>query len=422
MPNRNERIEYIKKTQQDVGNTNQKTYKIPWRGKSLYLPIFRLDINYLMYSLKNFRTNRQQIEYQENHKEHPNIFGDPESRIGQEAQFEILSRMLDESGKDIIQDLKSRGQEDPAIITYDGFIINGNRRISAMKKMGNKYADCVILSENASRGDLYDIEQELQLSQDFKQEYHWINELMSIDYGLRELNTSVEVMAKRLRIDQKDVIIRRDRKFLIDKFLEWKNMPNRYDYGMLDDTEQAFTDLEKFLRNTKFNSLQKQEVQLAVFNLIEKRPDEGRLYSHINNLFSNFEEIHEILVTDLENQAVAGSSQKNPVSSSGDSLLDNLAGLENQDDKNISSVKDFLDPSKASINTVHILDAINDIVAEKGENKVNETLYAGVDKALRALSGLSFSVKYTRLHETKEKLKIIVKKASLLIEEIEKNS
>jgi hypothetical protein len=121
MKNRTERIEYISRTLDSGGDTN---YSVPWRDATINPPIIRLDISYLMFWLQNSRTIRQQIEYQQNHQDQPDIFADPETSMGQAAQYKILCEMLNTTGKDIIRDIEDRGQKDPAIITQDGYIIN----------------------------------------------------------------------------------------------------------------------------------------------------------------------------------------------------------------------------------------------------------------------------------------------------------
>ena len=158
-----------------------------------------------------------------------------------------------------------------------------------MRSLGQQYADCVVLPKDAIKSDLYDLEQILQLSNDFKQPYHWINELLNIEYGLTTLEISIEGMANRLRLTPLEISEARRKKLLIDDFLSWKKLPDRYDYKMLDDTEQIFKDLEKFIRTSRYPHEKKEKVKFAVFSLIENRPEEGRLYVHVKNLMKHFE-------------------------------------------------------------------------------------------------------------------------------------
>jgi hypothetical protein len=426
MKNRSERIEYITNTLSSLNISTLRNYPIPWRDAISTLPVIRLDMSYLMFWLDNSRTLRQQIEYQQAHPEQPNIFIDAETTIGQDAQYQILTDLLNESGKDIINDLEIRGQQDPAIITFDGFIINGNRRIAAMHILSETYADCVVLPRDAIKKDLYDLEQELQLSQDFKQPYHWINELLNLDHGLTVLNIPPAGMAKRLRISEKDIHDARRRKLLIDDFLEWKGLTNRYDYQMLDDTEQIFKELEKFTKSQKYSQIKIDQCKLAVFSLIENRPPEGRLYQHVKNLMSNFDLVINRLNNDnqIKNKEITETITDQKVSEN-IGVIDLLGNIinsgkigNNEDVK--ATFDEFTKPENAKTNSAQIMNILEDVVAEKKEQNACESLYDGVDKALKILLTLVLENSSKKLDETKSKLNQILKVTYKLIDEIEK--
>lgn len=432
MRSRQERINYIARTAEGCSSEDNERERVPWRGGELHLPVLQLDISYLMFSIQNFRTNRQQIEYQVSHNETPEIFSDPETTLAQEAQYEILNELLETSGKDFLRDLELRGQKNPAIITHDGYLINGNRRIAALKRSGEKYADCVVLPHFATRDDYYSIEQELQLSQEFKQEYHWINVLLSTYHGLEVIGYSVKEMAKRLRVEEKDVIEARTRKILIDEFLEWRKIPGRYDYVMLDDAQQVFSDLENYVKKKNVHEAQKQQAKLAVFNLIENRPDEGRLYGHVKKLFKHFPEIQKHIIEEgaldvgeksnvSDGDSVAPSPAGNKVVVTNEPVLEELfEGLSEESvETGTGDIESLNDAAKSSENSAAIVGAINAVDAGKKEKGKNESLYDGVDRALQILAGLSCDSSSTKLEETKRKLNHIIKKASSLVKEIE---
>ena len=115
------------------------------------------------------------------------MFSDPESKLAQETQEKILNSMVLDK-KDFLNDLRTRKQVEPAIITYDGYIINGNRRTAALKHLGEEYITCVVLPEDATKQEIYELEQEMQLAREFKEPYHWINELKNIKRGATDFN------------------------------------------------------------------------------------------------------------------------------------------------------------------------------------------------------------------------------------------
>jgi len=225
-------------------------------------------------------------------------------------------------------------------------------------------------------------------------------------------------MARRLRIKPTAVTEARRKKYLIDEFLEWLKFPDRYDYIMLDDAEQVFSDLEKFLRTSNYNQEKKEQVKLAVFNLIENRPEEGRLYAHVKNLFKNFDEILKRLAQNDEDSQKSNLTQDKP-DEKGD-LLEKIVngGYEKKDDTQVNT--ELKNPESAGKNSPQLISILTDVMAENRERDNYEALYEGVNRVLRLIIPLSVASNSTKLEETKEKLKSIQKKTSELIEKIEK--
>lgn len=113
---------------------------------------------------------------------------DEESEEGQE----ILKQFLIKNDKDRNTELKKllihKGQKDPAIITCDGFLINGNRRKMALEELfvekdqDPKYEmmRVVILPEGVTELDILKIENRYQLQGEGKSEYHGLNRALTI--------------------------------------------------------------------------------------------------------------------------------------------------------------------------------------------------------------------------------------------------
>lgn len=426
MKPRQERIEIIRNAIANTYNVESKKGRVPWREDELYLPLLKLPISSLVFNLDNFRTKRQQLDYQQNGQLPENTFTDPESSVAQTAQFEILLDLLKDTGQDLVDDLKDIGQLDPVIITFDGIIINGNRRIAAMRKLCFDTAECLVLPVEATKDDLYYIEQVLQVSKDFKQPYHWVNELISIDFGFSDRKKSAENLAKILRIKVQDVLSKRDQKILVDEFLDWKGIPRAYNYKMLNDVEQVFGDLEKYLHKSKINNSLKEQAKLAVFNLIEHRPPEGRLYTHVSGILRNFSEIHERLLKEQDvNLDPPGYTTEPTIEVvPRDSIIESIleVGGEQSDTRVDEPIVMLADPSQSAVNTVSLITALDDIQAEKDEQNKNDSLLKGIDKALKTLSALRFTSNSTNLEEAQLKLRLIIKKSSALVEEINRSN
>jgi len=397
---------------------NYPTYTIRnWRGNTIFLPIIRIGIENLMYGINNSRTTRQQLAYIRNTPDiSSDIFNDPDSLKAQQAQEQILLQMIEKQGKDFENDLIDQGQKEPAIITYDGYIINGNRRTAALRKNNIEYMECVVLPEDANKKDFYELEQSLQISQDFKEEYHWINKLCNIRNGLQTFGYSLEAMAVRLGIKVNEIKLSLQMLNLVDKFLKWKNIPGEYDYQKLDNVEQGFEEIAKGQRSRKLKDSLKTDFVFAAFHLIEEPPPKGRLYSHIRGLLSTFDQLHSRVKKELPGSSDENESENSEDLPAEEGILEVILKGENKD--SIPTI--FIDPKQAEEISPLILSTIADIKAETKEQEEAAAVYEAVSSALRELQSLVIDNQSTKLESTKKKLLEIIRLANELHNKIEK--
>ncbi len=416
MKSYSQRVEYIRKLNEAAKRDESRpAYPIRnWRGKNILYPkIIQVDVDYLMFRLENSRTEIQQLTYLRTHPTLPkDLFSNPESDMAQGAQEAILTQINKSAGKDFLEDLKSRGQEDSAIITYDGYLINGNRRTAALKNLGVRYIDCVVLPEDTTPKDIYELEQELQISQDFREDYHWINELKNIRKGLEDkrFNFRETEMATRLRISVQDLRAKRRMLELIDSFLIWKDISGQYDYSKLEETEQIFIQLEKAIRRYS-DPLKMEELKNAAFTLIEEKPTKGRLYGYIMDLIRNFDKVYEKI---LDERASKNTQQANPVQES-DDVIDAILG----DDSQENGAPIFNTYSNAPEMAALLVEKIADVKAENKEQSNNEAVYDAVSSALRELQGLSIDNDTAKQESIKHKLEQIITASQDLMKQLQ---
>lgn len=418
MKSREERIENIRKVVKTANDDEllKSFYPIKnWRGKTLYRKIVQLDSEYLMFRIENSRTEIQQLAHIRKNSLPKDFFEDPESPIVQQAQEDILTDMVKGKGKDLLEDLKSRKQEDACIVTYDGYLVNGNRRTAALKFLGERYIDCVVLPEDATPKDIYMLEQQLQISQDFREQYHWINELRNIRKGIEDtrLEFREEELAENLRLELKDVRIMLRMLDIIDAFLIWKNIPGEYDYSKLDKAEEVFRQLEKAVKKYSKDHNKSKSLQRAVFNLIEERPSETRLYKHVGDLIKNFDQIYNKLLG-LGNEAtIIGADETITTNTDDDDLFDELI---DEGQETVNTV--FDNPENAAENSSKLIDLIADVNAENKEKRDLEAVYESVSSALRELQGLTIENDTAKLGSIKSKLEQIISASERLLNEI----
>jgi|GEM_PF-1180939 len=430
MKNRIDRIETIKSRVENNKRTpGSPTYKLKLREESTFLPVIKLEVDYLLYRIENSRTRRQQKGYLRLNSDLPSdFFADPESKQAQSAQEEILLGMV-LNHKDFLNDLQQYGQDEPAIITYDGYLVNGNRRTVALKKMGVTYIECAVLPDDVNAKEIYQIEQDLQIAEDFREDYDWINELLNIRAGKEDerFQLTDKQLIKNLRITPQELRSRLLRIDLVDSFLEWKGIPGYYDYPMLDEAEQIFKELEKGLKKYSDNISSQNSLKHNIFSLIENRPERGRLYDHVREVIRDFDDIQERLLKTKEsdeNSQVTKTIKEKPTLE--DVLLRRMDNkpdnLEEDEEQSIGANKerrtDTIITKNSHEEARKLIEAKEDIKAEKHEKKSTEAIYISISEALRSISGLSVNDDSTKLIESRKKLEELIRIADELLTDI----
>ena len=409
MKSRVERINAINKAIQNP--EGQK--KISWRGQDRFFEVITLHSDMLMFRIENSRTSRQQQAYIKQHSLTDDFFNDQESQKVQEAQESILLKMA-KSQSGFIDDLKERKQKDELIITRDGYIVNGNRRTSALKDIGVTYYKCAVLPEEATAKDIYTLEQELQISTDFRMDYDWVNELNNIRDGLQKpaYAFTERELAQNLRISQQALRSKLMMIDLIDQYLSWSGQTGNYSNEKLDKAQQAFEELEKGLKKINEDTVSQETFKNEVFALINIPPKEGRLYDHIRYLVRYFDSVQAKITSINPDTNVGHISNSN---NDNDPLSD-IIGTSNTNDQSIP----FKSPPDRT-DTERLVEAINDAYAEHRDTKDAEALFTSAKKALRSISGYLIDSTTTRREETIATLNEIISVSNELIYQLKEN-
>lgn len=223
-----------------------------WPRHDKELPQVEVDVTWLRFSILNHRTRAEQMRETRN-SGNPLLFtSDPLGQVAQEAQYRILTG---QDGFDLLKaDLKERGQQDPAIITAEGVLINGNRRSAALRSLyaddGHlkaKYVKCLVLPQDATAAELLDLEAELQVARDFKKEYSWINEALLIEELYDRENKDFDRVAARMHRDASDVRSLHEKLQQVHQLVALSNGAKLHiDFK---ENESAFDELAKHIRN-----------------------------------------------------------------------------------------------------------------------------------------------------------------------------
>ena len=149
---------------------------------------YKLPIDLLRYNVSNGRLAMEVLDTQSS-------LGRPLDATNPEDIDAIRNLLLDldrNKTDELKKDLQRVGQEQPGVISSDGTVINGNRRMAVFQDLHDKVdasgkwdrLEVVVLPKNISESQLWKIEAGLQLSQSKVAEYHPVNELLKIKQGL----------------------------------------------------------------------------------------------------------------------------------------------------------------------------------------------------------------------------------------------
>jgi hypothetical protein len=229
------------------------------------LPVVNLELGVPLYRLANYRTQTRQMAHVRSLQLAPEFF-----RLGQEnvsaqqAQHDILVEFAKlGSGESIIpiyDVLKSgRQQTDSLLITGDGVVVNGNRRLAAMRELYEAEPEgytsfasvrARVLPASLTAIEIKRIEARLQMTPQTLLPYDWVNEALAIrdlkTFGLSDAEIAAEMkLGDPEAVNDKLAQLGEAELFLA----EYLHTPLQYEKVM--DQQQQFFELRKALDRTK---------------------------------------------------------------------------------------------------------------------------------------------------------------------------
>ncbi|MDX8458391.1 ParB/RepB/Spo0J family partition protein [Mesorhizobium humile] len=279
-----------------------------FRSQKTKLKVIRVDINLPVYRMENFRTYTDQQEHIAKEKLDADYFlKGQELQTVQQQQHEILKR-LSAKGP-IIDVLEKDGQREPILISSTGVVINGNRRLAALRELGTEYVDCMVLPADATADEIVDIEANLQAKPETKLDYDWIGDAQLIN-RLIHMGRSTKDVADRLNRGENDIKNALQALAEADIYLrDWAAAPGEYS-RVRDDAGQLFKDLPKLVAG-KDQALQQgsRAIAWSLFENRDKLP--GRIYAFNPAIGKLAADVLERLSEELDVPITAGFEEGN---------------------------------------------------------------------------------------------------------------
>ena len=247
-------------------------------GETKIIQGYRLPTKLIFYNINNGRFKQEYISLSRKYG------GDLDSRKPEDAK-KIQNLLLTLGEKDgkisadtqrTMNDIKKKGQLELGIITQDGFLIDGNRRMAVINKLFEEnqeskyeYIDVAKLEQPIQDKDMWAMEAGIQLGLDPKVRYKPLNELLKLDEGIKLGYTELEI-AQLLYGDISPEEIKRKigRLKLIKKYL--KSFFNDEDnIELAEGKHEHFIELQNIIDLIKDKTLvERMRIINAVWNLI----------------------------------------------------------------------------------------------------------------------------------------------------------
>ena len=273
-----------------------------FKNKRIELPVIRLDITVPIYRMANYRTRTAQLKYIHDRKVKPDFFSNgQENESAQQAQHDILTVFAKEgranSISPIITELENEEQREPLLVTRQGMVVNGNRRLAAMRELfadrpGEfkhfSHVDCAVLPADITPDDIREIEVRLQMRPETKLPYGWIDECIAIK-EMFDSGKNADYISGLMNKKPKDA--ERSARALteVDIYLrDWLRSPG--EYQLVNDTEQFFKDMVKALEGVEGDILEaKRRIAWALISNSESL--NRRVYEYNFSFDKNSDEV-----------------------------------------------------------------------------------------------------------------------------------
>jgi hypothetical protein len=253
---------------------------IAYAGKVHTHDLYRIPIDMLFHNIRNGRFAAELLEREEQLKR-----GKLDSTKEKDA-VEIRKLLLDQNQAEteaLRKDIIKNGQLEPGIITFDGAVINANRRLAIMHDLylttredKYKYLMVGILPPGVDEVDLWKIEAGLQFGKDFRLEYGGVNELLKLREGeKRKLSDKDISLALHGRYTEKQVRQKLDILNLIDSYLDFIGKKGEYHLITEGKNLEKFNSLHNNVISPLKNKSTKKKKEIAelttiAFALIDK--------------------------------------------------------------------------------------------------------------------------------------------------------
>lgn len=350
-------------------------------GNDLY-EVYYVSVELPKYRLDNTRTLALQEQYVFDKGTQPDFFNDVESDQVQEVQHGLLKALIKSSDadKDLLSFFSDHTQTEPLILTHDGFVISGNRRLCAFRELLEEDYEKfrhfsqvrVVILPNLDPDKIDQIEDLLEQQKDIKEPFSWVSRALGYKRRMQRYRFSDADLAKITGLKRTEISSLIEKLEIADRYLDSINKPK--DYNQILEDFYAFEKIHNCTQKEKGPAIRKKAFEKLTFIAIKnKRSFSDRMYKNIPIIYEVQGLIQNELSEEFEQQLkeIEAQAPKN----------EELAALNLVPDQT-TSVITLLDKPEYEERIVNIVsDKIEEYVTLQREKKKKSSVLDRVRKA-----------------------------------------
>nr|WP_068131091.1 ParB/RepB/Spo0J family partition protein [Nosocomiicoccus ampullae] len=265
------------------------TKKLPLKGKTEVLNVYRIPINHLKYNVKNGRIATFVSQYLD--EEGPL----PEDK---EEFNKIIEKFIVDSNFKAFNNTKNNirelGQMEPAVVLSDGIVIDGNRRFTVLRQLNREesnsakfeYIDAVILDRKIyNEKDVKRLELNLQHGLETRVDYNPVERLVDIYETLiaEDINTgkplfTIKEYARDAQMKESEVKKDKEVAELLLEYLEFLHQPKKFHIAREQKVDGPLREVHLILSSRKLDQSKLFEIKEFLFaNLLTLKEDPTRM-------------------------------------------------------------------------------------------------------------------------------------------------
>lgn len=244
------RVKYFEALTKKTPYSHKDIY---YQGKKQKLPVYQIDLNYLVYNQWNGRI----ASLVKSHFKETGIEIDATDPTGIALLEDFLWRSNEPANAATEKSILDQGQNEYGIVTKDGVVIDGNRRSMILKRVAKKKKESpvyflgVVLDDtlNDNPKEIMRLETTYQMGEDAKVDYSPIEKYLKckdlISYGFSTAEIA-KMMGEQSEAPIKEYL---SIMTLMDDYLDKLGYSEMY--TRLEKTEGAFVDLNNYINRYK---------------------------------------------------------------------------------------------------------------------------------------------------------------------------